>query len=207
MYGKSMTMEEYRASPVMVWPYRLPDLSVTSDGAVACVVTTRDRARDLRKTPVSVLGIGCADAVGELWWAKQQYDRLPVARAKEMAFQQAGLELSDVDVLQLYDCFTGEVLFQLEDYGFCGKGEGGAFAHEGHLGPGGDLPCNTGGGLLSAYHLADLTGLAEAVHQLRCEAGARQVPNARVAMVTGNGGDLVSPGLSPLHSTLLLGTD
>ena len=80
--------------------------------------------------------------------------------------------------MQFYDCFTAEVLFQLEDYGFCKKGEGGAFVESGAIGPGGSIPVNTSGGLLSCYHLGDLTGMAEAIRQLRGEAGERQIRTA-----------------------------
>jgi acetyl-CoA acetyltransferase len=97
------------------------------------------------------------------------------------------------------------VLFQLEDYGWCGKGEGGPFVEGGGIGPSGSIPVNTGGGLLSAYHYGDLTGLSEAVVQLRGEAGERQVPGARVGIVTGHGGELLSPGMCSIHTSLVLG--
>jgi acetyl-CoA acetyltransferase len=205
MYRKTMTLDDYRNSPVHIWPYHLPDLCVTTDGAIAYILTTMERARDLARPPVGVLGLGFGDAAGSLWWTNEIYTRLPVAKAKETAFGMAGIDLKDIDMAQFYDCFTAEVLFQLEDYGWCGKGEGGPFVEEGHLGPGGDLPTNTSGGLLSAYHMADLTGISEAVIQLRGEAGERQVVDAKVALVTGHGGELISPGMCSIHSTLLLG--
>jgi acetyl-CoA acetyltransferase len=96
-------------------------------------------------------------------------------------------------------------LFQLEDYGWCKKGEGGPFVESGAIAPGGTIPVNTGGGLLSCYHLADLTGFAEAVRQLRGEGGARQIPNCDVAMSTGHGGELLAPGMCSIHSCTLLG--
>ncbi len=205
MYEKPMSMDDYLSSPFLVWPYRKADMSVTSDGAVACVVTLADRAAGGPKPPVNVLGVGTAEASRDLWWENRQYDELPIARARDTAFSMAGLSLADVDMIQLYDCFTMEVILQLEGYGFCGPGEGGQLAAEGHLGPGGSLPCNTGGGLLSSYHFADLTGFAEAIVQLRGEAGERQVDRPSVALVAANGGDLLSPGLCPMHTTLLLG--
>jgi acetyl-CoA acetyltransferase len=205
MYQKTMTLDDYRNSPVHIWPYHLPDFAVTTDGAIAYVLTTSERARDLAKPPVAMLGLGFGDAAGGLWWSNEIYTRLPVQKAKETAFGMAGIELQDLDLVHFYDCFTAEVLFQLEDYGFCDKGEGGPFAAEGHLGPGGDLPTNTSGGLLSAYHMADLTGISEAVLQLRGEAGERQLDNPQVALVTGHGGELLSPGMCSIHSTLLLG--
>ena len=108
---------------------------------------------------------------------------------------------------QLYDCFTGEVLFQIEDYGWAAKGEAGAFLREGRMAPGGDVPINTGGGLLSSHHLGDMTGLVEAVVQLRGEAGERQVSGAETGIVTGHGGELVVPGMASHHSTLVLGSE
>jgi acetyl-CoA acetyltransferase len=98
------------------------------------------------------------------------------------------------------------VLFQLEDYGWCEKGAGGAFVETGAIGPGGSVPVNTSGGLLSCYHLGDLTGFAECVRQIRGEAGARQVENCEFAMTTGHGGELVSPGMCSIHSCTILGS-
>jgi acetyl-CoA acetyltransferase len=206
MYGHPATIEDYEHSPVYIWPYNFMDMSVTSDGAVAFVLTSTERARDCPKRPVGVLGIGYGDAQGGQWWeGEAHYTKLPVAKAKEAAFSQAGIELKDIDVAQLYDCFIGELIFQLEDYGWCRKGEGGAFAEEGHIGPDGNIPTNTSGGLLSGYHMADLTGISENILQLRGEAGERQVPDAKIALATGHGGEVFSPGMCSIHTTLILG--
>jgi acetyl-CoA acetyltransferase len=206
MYHKKMTLEDHQNSPVHVWPYHVADMAVTTDGAVAFVVTTKDRAKDLAKRPVYVKGVGFGDSVGGQWWdGPSHYERLPVKGAKETAFGQAGIDVKDLSMAQFYDCFTGEVLLQLEDYGFCAKGEGGAFAREGHLGPGGAIPSNTSGGLLSAYHMADLTGISESILQLRGEAGDRQVSEPNFSLVTGHGGELISPGMCSVHSSLILG--
>ncbi len=208
MYNKPMSLEDHQNSPVHIWPYHVADMCVTSDGAVAFVLTTVERARDLKKKPVNVMGVGFGDAGGGQWWeGPEHYQKLPVKDAKAAAFAQAEIDLKDVSMVQFYDCFTGEVMFQLEDYGFCPKGEGGRYAMEYHNGPGGDLPMNTSGGLLSAYHHADLTGISESIIQLRGEAGDRQVPNAKVSLATGHGGELMSPGMCSIHSTLLLGVD
>jgi acetyl-CoA acetyltransferase len=154
------------------------------------------------------MGIGFGDAGGGQWWdGPSHYERLPVKKAKEAAFGQAGITPQDVSCRQLYDCLTAEVLFQMEDYGYCDKGEGGPWVAEGHLGPGGDTPTNTSGGLLAGYHMADLTGISESILQLRGEAGERQIDNPKVSMVTGHGGELISPGMCSIHSTLLLGRD
>jgi len=205
MYGRPMTIEDHQNSPVFVYPYHLYDLCQVSDGAVAVVMTLKDRAKDCAREPVYIRGIGFGEAIDHLWWEKKNYTHLAVDTAKEQAFSQAGMTLKDIDLAQLYDCFTGEVLFQLEDYGWCKKGEGGPFAEEGHTAPGGDIPVNTSGGLLSAYHYGDLTGLSEAMLQLRGEAGARQVKDARNCLVTGHGGEILSPGMCSIHSTLILG--
>jgi acetyl-CoA acetyltransferase len=205
MYGRSMTIEDHQNSPLVIEPYHLLDICLVSDGAAGFVVTTAERARDLRKPPVYILGFGSGEAGADLWWEKGNYTRLAVQPAKERAFDQAGITLKDIDVAELYDCFTAEVLFQLEDYGWAEKGDGGPFAEAGNIGPGGVIPVNTGGGLLSAYHLADMTGLHEAVLQVRGEAGARQVKDCEIALSTGHGGELLSPAMCSIHTTLLLG--
>jgi acetyl-CoA acetyltransferase len=205
MYGRPITIEDHQSSPYVVEPYHLLDICLVSDGAVAFVLTTAERARDLARPPVWVLGLGTGEVAEELWWEKKNYTHLAVRSAKERAFGMAGISVKDIDVAQLYDCFTGEVLFQLEDYGWTKKGEGGPFVEEGHIGPGGDIPVNTSGGLLSAYHYGDLTGLSEAVLQLRGEAGERQVTGAKVALVSGHGGELISPGMCSIHTSLVLG--
>ena len=110
----------------------------------------------------------------------------------------AGVELADIDVVELYDCYTYTVLVTLEDYGFCGKGEGGPFAASGVLGPDGKLKLNTGGGQLSAYYMWGMTPLSEAIIQARGQAGERQVPRHNLVLVSGNGGVLDH------HSTLIL---
>jgi len=94
---------------------------------------------------------------------------------------------------------------QVEDYGWCEKGDGGSFIKEQRIGPGGKLPVNTSGGLLSAYHFADMTGISEAVHQLRKEADDHQVADADICLVTGHGGEIMSPGMCSIHSSMVLG--
>jgi acetyl-CoA acetyltransferase len=113
----------------------------------------------------------------------------------------AGITLDDIDVVELYDCYTFTVLVTLEDYGFCQKGEGGPFVSGGRTAPGGELPVNTGGGQLSSFYMWGMTPISEAVIQLRGAGGARQVPDAKVALVSGNGGILST------HSTLVLSRD
>jgi acetyl-CoA acetyltransferase len=205
MYGRPMTIEDHQNSPWVVEPYHLFDISQVSDGAIAFVLTTRERARDLRQPAVDVLGQGFGEVASDLWWEKKNFTHMAVANAKKQAFAEAGIGLGDVDVAELYDCFSAEVLFQLEDYGWCEKGQGGTFVADGNIGPGGSIPVNTGGGLLSCYHLGDLTGMAEAIRQVRGQAGERQVADCEVALTTGHGGELVSPGMCSIHTTTLLG--
>lgn len=205
MYGRPITLADHQNSPLVVEPYHLLDISQVSDGAIAFILTTKERAADLRKPVVSVLGQGFGEVAADLWWEKKNFTEMAVANAKRQAFEEADITLDDIDVAQLYDCFTAEVLFQLEDYGWAKKGEGGPFVAEGNIGPGGSIPVNTSGGLLSCYHLGDLTGMAEAIRQVRGEAGERQVADCEVALTTGHGGELVSPGMCSIHTTTLLG--
>lgn len=205
MYGRPITLEDHQNSPLVVEPYHLLDISQVSDGAIAFILTTKERAADLRKPAVSVLGQGFGEVAADLWWEKKNFTQMAVANAKKQAFGEAGVTLSDIDCAQLYDCFTAEVLFQLEDYGWAEKGQGGPFVADGNIGPGGSIPVNTSGGLLSCYHLGDLTGMAESVRQLRGEAGDRQVPDCEVVLTTGHGGELVSPGMCSIHTSTVLG--
>ena len=118
--------------------------------------------------------------------------------SREPALRMAGLTLRDVDVVELYDCYTFTVLVTLEDYGFCAKGEGGPFVAEAVTGPGGRLAVNTGGGQLSSFYMWGMTPVSEGVIQVRGEGGRHQVPEHDVALVSGNGGVLST------HSTLVL---
>ncbi len=206
-YDRKLTLEDHQSSPYIVEPYRLLDLCQISDGAVSVVLTRADRVTDTARKPVWILGTGIGETMAELWWEKRNYRELAVAPARDRAFAHAGITLDDVDCAQLYDCFTGEVLLQIEDYGWAKKGDGGPFVAEGHTAPGGSIPVNTSGGLLSAYHLGDLTGLAECVTQLRGDGGSRQVPDCEVALFTGHGGEALSPGMCSIHTTTVLGVE
>jgi acetyl-CoA acetyltransferase len=205
MYGKPITVEDHQNSPMVVNPYHLLDISQISDGGLSLIVTTADRATDTARPPVMVLGQGVNEIAAELWWEKKNYTHMAVAGARDMAFEQAGIALSDLDAAMLYDCFTAEVLFQLEDYGWCQKGEGGAFVESGAIGPGGAIPVNTGGGLLSSYHLADATGFIEGIRQLRGEAGERQLEDPETVLVTTHGNEHLSPGMCSIHVSTVLG--
>ena len=161
-------------------------------------MTTADRARHLRQPPV-YLKAATQAAPGDNQTAGRDPGIITGAKqAGEQAFALAGITRDDVDILELYDCYTYTVLVTLEDYGFCAKGEGGAFVEDGKLGPGGTLPTNTGGGQLSSYYMWGFTPLSEAVIQARGQAGERQVAKNDVVLASGNGGVL------NFHSTTIL---
>src|SRR6266581_2768130 len=195
---KPMTLEDHQNSRFIVEPLHLLDCCLVSNGGVAVILTSAERAKTLKQPPVYVLGLG-QGAPGD----NQRTDREPgiytgARRSGEKALQMAGIELKDIDICELYDCYTYTVLVTLEDYGFCKKGEGGAFVADGKLGPRGTLPTNTGGGQLSAYYMWGMTPLSEGVIQARGQGGERQVEKHDVVLVTGNGGILDH------HSTLVL---
>lgn len=189
-----MTLDDYHRSRWVVEPFHLFDCCLVSNGGIAVIVTSAERARDLPRPPVYIWGMGQGHPGGDP--AETLASGAPLA--KETAFRMAGVTLADIDVVELYDCYTFTVLVTLEDYGFCAKGEGGPFVAATGIGPGGALPVNTGGGQLSSFYMWGMTPVSEAVIQLRGEGGARQVAGARTALVSGNGGILST------HSTLVL---
>jgi len=191
MGGRPMTLKDHQASPMIADPHRLFDCCLESDGACAVVVTTEERARDLAQRPVEILaseqGAPKGYAFGPFTNANIADDLYATGACEEMAgrlWGKAGLGPSDVDVAQIYDHFTGCVLMQLEDYGFCKRGEGGPFIESGALSwKGGSLPTNTHGGSLSEAYIHGLNHVVEGVRSLRCESTS-PVENARVCLVT-----------------------
>ncbi|HEY8517103.1 MAG TPA: thiolase family protein [Candidatus Binatia bacterium] len=193
-YGKPLTLEEYHASRWVAEPFHLLDCCLVSNGGLAVIVTSAERARSLRQPPVYVLGMGQGHPGGDP--IETLTSGAPIAA--KTAFEMAGATLADVDFCEIYDCYTFTVLVTLEDYGFCKKGEGGPFVADGRIAPGGSLPVNTGGGQLSSFYMWGMTPISEAVIQLRGQGGARQVEKNDLCLVSGNGGVLST------HATLLL---
>jgi acetyl-CoA acetyltransferase len=193
-----LSLDQYHASRWVVEPLHLLDCCLVSNGGAAVIVTSSERARDLRQPPVHVRGWGQGHPVPPLR-ADTSFGLTTGAKASgRSALGMAGLGVAEIQLREIYDCYTYTVLVTLEDYGFCGPGEAGALAASGALAPGGHLPTNTGGGQLSSFYLWGMTPLHEAVTQVRGQAGDRQVAYHDTAIVSGNGGILEH------HSTLVL---
>jgi acetyl-CoA acetyltransferase len=198
-----ITVEDVLNSKMIAHPLHLLDCSLVSDGGAAVVMTSAGRAKDFKKRPVYILGVGEGHSHEHVSQARS----LTTSAAKEAgerAYAMAGLGPADVDVAELYDCFTPVVIIELEDLGFCPKGEGGRFVEEGRIELGGALPVNTHGGLMSHCHPGhpgSLFSVTEAVRQLRGECGPRQVAGAEIALVHGQG------GIMSTHCTMILGKE
>ena len=201
-YQDPITIDDVLSSPMQTSPLHLLDCCLVTDGAGAFVMTSAERAKSLRKAPAYVLGVGTC------------HDHAMISQMPELsttagtisgpaAFGMAGIKPSDVDLLMGYDSFTITALLHLEDLGFCEKGEGGPFAEDGKLGPGGSFPMNTNGGGLSYTHpgMYGMFLLVEAVRQLRGESGQRQLSDPNIAVAHGSGGAL------SCMSTVVLGTE
>jgi acetyl-CoA acetyltransferase len=195
-----ITMQDYLSSRWIAEPFRLLDCCLVSNGGIAVIVTAAERAESLAQPAVHVLGWAQCHP-GHSLRRDENFGLVSgAARSGPAALKMAGVELADIDVVELYDCYTFTVLITLEDYGFCPKGEGGPFVASGVLGPEAKLKLNTGGGELSGYYLWGMTPLSEAIIQARGQAGQRQADRHELVLVSGNGGVLDH------HSTLVLGT-
>jgi acetyl-CoA acetyltransferase len=206
-FGKPITLEEHQASTPVVDPFRMLDCCRDTDGGAMFIVTSAERAKTMAaKHPVYLLGAGTGHNIGH--WHKRDlfgfHDDIAPAAAR--AFKQAGVALGDIDTAQFYDPFTISIIMQLEHYGFCKPGQGGPFVAGGGIGLGGAIPSNTGGGQISGFYAAGFTPLIEAMKQLRGEAGATQVKNARLALTSGHG---LNGGVQNTwsHGTLILGAE
>jgi acetyl-CoA acetyltransferase len=194
LFGRALTVEEHHASRMIADPLRLFDCCRESDGAAAVILTTPERAADLRQPPVLVAG---ASGAGGFRWGEgilsghnMPDDDYPTAGQRataEEVYRIAGMGPADVDVAMFYDHFTPFVLMGLEDFGFCGRGESGPFVAEGNIRPGGSLPVNPHGGNLAEVYLHGMTHVLEGVRQLRGTA-PNQVPGAEVALVVAGAG-------------------
>jgi len=191
-----MSMADYNASRWVVEPFHLYDCCLVSNGGLAVIVTSAERAKDLKRPPVYILGMGQGHPGGD----PMETLVSGAPSAKNTAFKMANIGLDDVDFCEFYDCYTFTVLVTLEDYGYCKKGEGGSFVADGKIGPDGSLPVNTGGGQLSSFYMWGMTPVSEGIVQIRGDGGRRQVPKHEVGLVSGNGGILST------HSTLVLGS-
>lgn len=203
MGKRPLTMEEYLASRVIASPLRLFDCTQENDGACALLITSLERARDLKQKPVRILAAAQANAPG---WGSgalgshnmpaDTYGAGNAAACAKEVFGRAGVDPADIDVAQIYDHFTGLVLMSLENYGFCGQGEAGAFVEVGNIDwPNGSLPINTSGGHLSEAYIHGLNHAVEGVRQLR-GTSTSQVEGAKLCLVTaGLGGALSSAAI------------
>ena len=190
-------LSDHRDSPLVVEPLRRDDCCLVSDGAAAVVVTSAKRAREAGADAAPILGFGA----GQTSWEVPQRPSLTETGAKQSAakaFSMAGLKPQQVDVAQLYDCFTIVPIITLEDYGFCEKGEGGAFVEGGRIELNGELPVNTSGGLLSETGMPGMQLVLEGVRQIR-GTSTSQAPRAGVCVVSNQG------GVMHTHSTLIVG--
>lgn len=192
----------YRKSPMISTPLRAVDCCLMTDGAGAYVVSSVERARDLRQAPIVVAGLGIAtNPLPQSMVLTQNPDlkALPGRKSAAKAYAMAGLGPDDLDLAQVYDCFSISMVLQTEMLGLAEPGQGGRFYASGAAAPGGRMPVNTSGGHLSGGYVPGVNLLIEAVRQLRGERGAAQVPCARVAAVAGLGGNS--------HATALLTRD
>ena len=198
-----LTIDDVLNSPVIADPLHVADCSLWSDGGAAFVVVAAERAKDFPNRPVFLLG------AGEGHWHEHLFQTrsLTATAASESgprALAMAGMTPDQMDFAEIYDCFTNVVVVQLEDLGFCPKGEGGPFVADGNIELGGALPLNTHGGLLSHSHTGHpgaMFSITEGVRQIRGDGQDRQVPGAEVGLIHGQGGVLSS------HATLILGSE
>ncbi len=196
-YRDPLTIDDYMDARWVAEPFGLLDCCPVSDGGAAYIVTSEERARDLGKTSVYIDGIGQSHPSWE-FFRRPDMAASGAAASARMAFESAGIEPEDVDFCEIYDCFTIVPIITLEEYKLVERGEGGAFYAAGHARIGGKLPCNTSGGLLSETGMPGTQLVVEADRQLRAECGGRQVEDAKIGLVSQQGGILTT------HATMIL---
>ena len=201
---KLITVEDVLASPMVSTPYHKFDCSLISDGAAAFILVSAERAKAMGiENPVYILGAGeCY--THEHIFLMPSLTSTGAIESSRRAYAMAGYGPADMDTAGIYDCFTGTLIMMLEDLGFCGKGEGGPFVADGQITYGGTIPVNTHGGLLSFAHPGmpgALFHFHEAIQQLRGGTGARQVPDANLALVHTLGAGFAT------NATTILGTE
>ena len=204
-FREPLSLEAYEEAPFLIAPLRKYDLAYICDGGAAVVVAPLAWARDRAADPVSILGLAQANSGEHLAYCANMVTSTttPARQAGEQVFRAAGMTWQDIDLALLYDDTTYGVLVQIEDFGFCGKGEGGPFVEDGHLGPDGSLPVNPHGGHLSQAHMDGMLHVTEAVRQLRGQAGCRQIKEANCALVSGFGGVFATSSAAILGSARL----
>ena len=199
---EDLTVEDVLNARMISYPFTVRDCCLVTDGGGAIVVTTPERAKDLKQKPVYILGTG--EAITHAMISQMpDLTTSGAAISGPLAFERAGVKPSDIDVLALYDAFTINVILFLEDLGYCKKGEGGAFVEGGRITPGGELAVNTSGGGLSYCHpgMYGLLVLIEAVRQIQGVCGNRQQSDVNLTLAHGNGGVLSS------QCTVILGNE
>ena len=186
---RSLSIESYLSSEYLVDPYRADDCTVEVDGACAVLVTSVEHARDLRRPPATILSgayragaLPGVDIGDHLLW--QDYTRNYTSHLREELFRAAGIGPADIQVAEIYDCFSSTVLFGLEGLGLCDRGASGAFVREGHTSVSGSLPTNTNGGLLSEGYLHGMNTVAEAALQIQGRGGRHQAAAHELRVVT-----------------------
>ena len=189
MQRAPITMDDYFNSRMIVDPFHMLDICLETDGACAVLVTTAERAKDMKHKPIHVMGgaYGGGPNQGEDLFDAIRWPDHSHNYAKYIAddlWESAGIGPKDIDMAQIYDCFTYSIIMQLEGLGFCKNGEGGSFIQGGRIAPAGELPLNTAGGLLSEGYIHGLNHVVEAVQQLRGDAGVRQVPDVETCLTT-----------------------
>ncbi|HEU5424125.1 MAG TPA: acetyl-CoA acetyltransferase [Nitrolancea sp.] len=202
MMREPITIEDVLNSRPISWPFNLLDCCLVTDAGGAYVMTSVDRARDLKQTPAVVLGFGEGHDHAMIS-QMPSYTSFAARNSGKRAFEMAGVTHDELNLAMIYDSFTYTVLLSLEELGFCAKGEGGQFVSNQRTAPGGEFPLNTNGGGLSYTHpgMYGMFAVIEAVRQLRqdyADQGIRQVPDCKMALVHGTGGVLSSAGTAIL---------